>query len=112
MGSMSLQEGCLATKSSTTSGSIDLIQNKLTCVTPISDGPVSACPRWELTHHGSRNMVATLNPIRTHIIMKTGSYNLTLHYRSQQRGRHLHAHSCQRRSEVGTRRTEVEEIRK
>lgn len=30
------------------------------------------CPSWEVTHHGSKNMVATLNPIKMHIIMKSG----------------------------------------
>lgn len=34
-------------------------------------GPQTLCSGWELTHQGSRNMVATLNPIRTHILMKT-----------------------------------------
>lgn len=34
-------------------------------------GPQTLCSGWELTHQGSRNTVATLNPIRTHILMKT-----------------------------------------
>lgn len=37
-----------------------------------SRGQGTMCPCWELTHQGSRNMVPMLNPIRTHIIMKTG----------------------------------------
>lgn len=36
------------------------------------NGLRTLCRRWELTHQGSKNTVATLNPIRMHIIMKTG----------------------------------------
>lgn len=41
-------------------------------LTGASDGTGNFVSWWKLTHQGSRNMVATLNPIRMHINMKTG----------------------------------------
>lgn len=38
----------------------------------LEKGRRTLCPGGEITHQGSRNMVAMLNPIRMHIIMKTG----------------------------------------
>lgn len=35
-------------------------------------GRGTLCPSWEVTHQGSRNTVATLNPIKMHIVMKSG----------------------------------------
>lgn len=41
-------------------------------VTGAWEGVQTSCPSWELTHQGSKNTVATLNPITTHMTMKTG----------------------------------------